>query len=321
METLDELYDIIAEMNKGEPADVLDRILKISNSSARRLFQIITGEKEYIILKETVYAMQSATIYYFTKALEKQAQGDDVSYLAYSAYAAGINAVLVTTFLPILRKHAAQYHNDEEVRNIQRINSHIEQEVENLTRRAMNAVSGKSEAEDEQKADETVKTMISLAVRVAPNVRSLAVTLAKRFPAGDFKQARRLYEYVRDEINYVHDPRGIEEVQPPETTLKLGGGDCDDKAVLLAALLISIGFETCFFVADTDNDKHPDHVYAGVYLPEAPELYKPFPHGSLLDGRSLHNWIPLDPTYEDSDFGVIPLTDIGISKYVPIREK
>lgn len=318
---LSELYGAISKMNQDDIENSLDAFREISNISAKKLFQSVTCEKEYCILKEIAYNMQAASLYYFTRALEKRKQGDDVSSLAYSAYAEGINAVLVTTFLPILRRYASSYNNKEEMENIQKINAYAEQAISSMTVRAIQSICKIDQQQAKQKVDKTIQTMLSFAIKITPEIRNLAVSLGKKFAAGDFKQARRLYEYVRDEITYIHDPRGVEEIQPPEITMKLGGGDCDDKAVLLAALLTSIGFETCFFIADVDNDNYPDHVYTGVRVPDAPEIYKPFPNKVLSDGRNFHDWIPLDPTYEDSDFGVIPLVDIGILEYVPIVAK
>lgn len=315
---INELYDAVLKISQNNIKDSLDVLLKISNSSAKKIFQGVTCEKEYYIIKEAAYILQSAILYYFARALEKQKQRDDVSCLAYSAYAAGINAVLATKFLPILQRYAVLYHAQEEIEGIQKINTYIEQTVNNVTLKTIENISEIDHKKIKQRIDKTVQTMISLATNITPEVRSLAVNLGKKFAAGDFKQARRLYEYVRDEISYIYDPHGIEEVQSPEITIKLRAGDCDDKAVLLAALLISIGFETCFFIADVDNDNYPDHVYVGVYIQGAPEIYKPFPKKILSDGRNFNDWIPLDPTCEDSDFGIIPLVDIGILKYVPI---
>lgn len=53
-----------------------------------------------------------------------------------------------------------------------------------------------------------------------------------------------LQGWVRDRIAYVYDPNGVEMLQTPPQTLKLGTGDCDDKIDLLLAMLESIGFDT-----------------------------------------------------------------------------
>ncbi|HEV8612322.1 MAG TPA: hypothetical protein VGQ73_02355 [Gemmatimonadales bacterium] len=65
----------------------------------------------------------------------------------------------------------------------------------------------------------------------------------------DQRQARRqcigiLQGFVRDRIAYFYDPVYAELLQTPPETLYIGTGDCDDKTILLMALLSSIGYET-----------------------------------------------------------------------------
>jgi transglutaminase-like putative cysteine protease len=80
-----------------------------------------------------------------------------------------------------------------------------------------------------------------------PRIWELAHSLTQHLAPKDFAgQVRELHNYVRDQIRYVHDIRGIETVQTPTVTLDAGQGDCDDKATLLATLLESIGHATRF---------------------------------------------------------------------------
>lgn len=95
-----------------------------------------------------------------------------------------------------------------------------------------------------------------------------------------------LFRYVRDGIHFVNDVAGVETLQGPRATMTLGGGDCDDKATLLAGLLRSIGIPSSFRVVAA-NRRAPgrfSHVYVVAHLP---------------DGRSL----PLDPTYQRTPAG------------------
>lgn len=55
-----------------------------------------------------------------------------------------------------------------------------------------------------------------------------------------------LHAFVRDAIRYVRDIRGVETLHTPERVLKQRAGDCDDKAMLLVALLESIGHTARF---------------------------------------------------------------------------
>lgn len=58
-----------------------------------------------------------------------------------------------------------------------------------------------------------------------------------------------LQHFARDRITYVPDPVDVEQLQTPPRTLTIGTGDCDDKAILLATLLQSVGFRQVRFIA------------------------------------------------------------------------
>lgn len=127
-------------------------------------------------------------------------------------------------------------------------------------------------------------------------VRGLALELTSAgfgsfhgLPQKDFHgEARRLFEYVRDRIRYVKDIDGVETLHPPEWVLKLGAGDCDDKSILLAALLLSIGHTPRFIAVAFEPD-----VFSHVWVQD------------LLDGQ----WVDLEAT-ESLPFGQhVPLRD------------
>ncbi len=99
--------------------------------------------------------------------------------------------------------------------------------------------------------------------------------------------AKALYYFVRDNVNYVNDPLKFEFIKEPAYTLEVESGDCDDHAILLASLLRNVGFQTRFVFI-------PRHVYIQVYLPEALARYK--------NGE----WVNLDSTCKSCDFGEIP---------------
>lgn len=76
-------------------------------------------------------------------------------------------------------------------------------------------------------------------------IRLLALDLTARLPQKDFAgEISAIYNFVRDRIRYVRDVLGVETLQTPEKTLEFKAGDCDDKSVLLAALLGAIGHPT-----------------------------------------------------------------------------
>jgi len=81
-----------------------------------------------------------------------------------------------------------------------------------------------------------------------PTIRELALSLTRNLPQKDFAgEINALFLYVQNSIRYVRDVNGIETVQTPIKTLEYGQGDCDDKSVLLATLLESLGHPTRFF--------------------------------------------------------------------------
>lgn len=61
-------------------------------------------------------------------------------------------------------------------------------------------------------------------------------------------QVRAVQCWTQSNIRYVQDPPDVELVQTPQKTLQWRAGDCDDQAVLVAALLTSIG-HPCQFIA------------------------------------------------------------------------
>lgn len=119
-------------------------------------------------------------------------------------------------------------------------------------------------------------------------VRQLAVTLTTAgFNNGtglrqkDFAgEARVLLEFVRDQIRYVRDIADVETLHDPVTILNQQAGDCDDKCILLAALLLSIGFEHVQFVAIAEAPEQFTHVYCRTYV----------------EGPGTAAWVDLEPT-------------------------
>jgi len=111
---------------------------------------------------------------------------------------------------------------------------------------------------------------------------------------GKVCQAKAIFYFVRDNFDYVSDPR-TEYVESAREVLATGGSDCDGMAVLLANLEEAIGIETRFvFITN--------HVYVQIKLDEAMNKYK-------TDG-----WINLDATCGHCEFGEIPYQNIESRK-------
>jgi hypothetical protein len=80
--------------------------------------------------------------------------------------------------------------------------------------------------------------------------------------SSDYCYARAIFYYVRD-MRYVSDPESRQYVQSPAETLLAGAGDCEDKALLLSAMLESIGM-------DSDVGVTSDHAFIRAQISDAP---------------------------------------------------
>lgn len=135
-------------------------------------------------------------------------------------------------------------------------------------------------------------------------IRNLAVELTTRgfgTPNGlrqkDFVgEARRLNDFVRDRIRYVQDIDDVETIAEPEALLKIGAGDCDDKATLLAALLLSIGHRVRF-IAMAQQPGQYSHVWLQDYLNGGwidLETTEPLPFGRSVPQRDVVSTLTQD---------------------------
>jgi tetratricopeptide (TPR) repeat protein len=121
----------------------------------------------------------------------------------------------------------------------------------------------------------------TLTARVEPEnaaVRHEAVVLAARY-SGDHSidQISSIYGYLKGGAgetrgwSYVPDPRGVDYFMYANETISIGkaagcagAGDCDDFAILMAALVESVGGTTRIILAH--NSSTGGHAYAEVYL-------------------------------------------------------
>ena len=84
----------------------------------------------------------------------------------------------------------------------------------------------------------------------------------------DLRKVFAVNYYVALNVPYV--PNANEEFKPPLKTLS-EGGDCEDRAVLVASLLWSLGYNLsrlAFAAIDTNGDRMVDHVSTLAQLPE-----------------------------------------------------
>lgn len=115
----------------------------------------------------------------------------------------------------------------------------------------------------------TIATMRQMVreYRTHPAIRGAALSIVALAPPKDLlAEVVALFEFVRDHVRYIGDVLDVETLTTPDKTLQLRAGDCDDKSVLLAALLESIGINTRFVVTGYNENGVFEHVYLKAML-------------------------------------------------------
>lgn len=116
---------------------------------------------------------------------------------------------------------------------------------------------------------------------VDPRVRKLAVQALSRkcgrradgrtnwcTPEKDAEaEVVALFNFTRDNVRYVRDIFGIDTYPTPQRTLEFGGEDCDGSVILLAALLLSVGYPVMGRIIRTTKAEDWDHIFVVVGLP------------------------------------------------------
>jgi transglutaminase-like putative cysteine protease len=96
-----------------------------------------------------------------------------------------------------------------------------------------------------------------------------------------------IFRFVRDRIRFVSDPVGTQAVQSPRATLGLGGGNCAQRATLMAAMARSIGIPASLrFRVIAAHPRFPRN-YSHVYVV------------AQVRGKQ----VALDPTHRDNPAG------------------
>jgi transglutaminase-like putative cysteine protease len=119
---------------------------------------------------------------------------------------------------------------------------------------------------------QTLAIMAELAgqYKADPYIRYTAENIIAGVPGKDWTgEASAIQAWVRDSIRYTQDVNGIETLKTPDVTLQTMQGDCDDKALLAASLLESIGHPARFVAVATLTPGDYDHVYVETKIGNA----------------------------------------------------
>ena len=133
-----------------------------------------------------------------------------------------------------------------------------------------------------------------LTVQITPTIQDLANGFKESHPDDIVQQAKAVYEYVAEEIDYVDS--GLYVCPYPVTTLKTKEGICGDYSSLLASFLYAMGLEdvAIVYTAGEYNGIIIAHAYVAVKIPS----YSP-PYSSVqekIESYLGEGWIGLDPT-------------------------
>lgn len=107
-----------------------------------------------------------------------------------------------------------------------------------------------------------------------PKVRRLALAILQAAGLSSHRyidEAKAIAGYVQQKMQYVKDPLGIEQLHDPLTMIEqiergIGAGDCDDMALLIATLLMSVGHKPRFrAVRYRTKWGNYNHIYVVLY--------------------------------------------------------
>ncbi|MGH6636618.1 MAG: transglutaminase-like domain-containing protein, partial [Gammaproteobacteria bacterium] len=115
----------------------------------------------------------------------------------------------------------------------------------------------------------TVQHIIDLLKRGAKDfyIRQTAIDILLQRgvkPKDYLGEIKALFEWVQQNVRYTKDTFRVEVLHSPRRMLQLRAGDCDDMAILLGAMLESIGHPARLVLTGPDPLK-PD-VFSHIYL-------------------------------------------------------
>lgn len=137
----------------------------------------------------------------------------------------------------------------------------------------------------------TIQHMIGLieAGKKNPLVNRAAASIVRSVPQFQrLAEASAVYQWVRRNIRFTSDVKGVETLRAPAETLTAGVGDCDDYVTLIASLLATIGHN--LRIVTVASDPRDPSIFTHVF----PEDY--------IRGR----WVALDAARRNPAIGKRP---------------
>lgn len=177
--------------------------------------------------------------------------GKYIKRIIYFLYPGIILLILISSFVGMSWNIKTIYHNAE-INIIQLFNS-VSSQVE--IKPAVNAIVPHISLQ--QRIQQKVNYKDS-SVRAFAVEKSLLYYDEYYFKFGQICRQLSLIRYIRDNYKYVRDPNGFDYFAPPQESILLLAGDCDDYSILMASTLKAIGADVRIIWA-------PGHVYPELY--------------------------------------------------------
>lgn len=138
--------------------------------------------------------------------------------------------------------------------------------------------------DDDAAVERTIGAMRAIVMHAidASIVRGLSISLSPGEPDSNHSYGRvlRIYNYLLRNIRFKPDPPGVELVRTPEQLISeisrmgFANGDCDDRAMLAAALLEALGIPAAFVVVGRAERGPFSHVLPAAMI--RPDEWVPF---------------------------------------------
>ncbi len=100
---------------------------------------------------------------------------------------------------------------------------------------------------------------------VADNYKAVELLSEHMIADTDAHTFENIWEYVRHNIVYKNDDKGVEQLRTPQRTLHDRTGDCDDFSILISAILTNLNIRHELIVAAYKSKNQWQHIYPVAY--------------------------------------------------------
>jgi hypothetical protein len=133
------------------------------------------------------------------------------------------------------------------------------------------------------------------------DVQSIADGLRGGYATYDIQQVIAVFDWVKLNIEYVDDPN--DDWQSPSETLSLGGGDCEDQAMLVASLVGALGGNARVNLIE-------GHAFATVFIGSDASIVD-----DMTEAVISHYGTDLSVFYIEDSFGIWMIVDTTSYQY------